>query len=470
MHRRLHLWFASLIASWLSLSTALLSEGPARPLAALELQNGDALVFLGDSITHQRLYTQYVEDYFYTRMPHLRLRLHNAGVGGARVWDALQRFDQDVAAYRPKYVTILLGMNDGSYQPFNQAVFDAYRQDMTTLLERIRALGATPIPMTPTMFDARADRAKEKNTRPPESTLLYNSVLAYYGTWLRDVATEQGLGFVDMWGPLNSITFEQRKTEPAFTLIRDAVHPGPDGQIIMAAAIIHDLGLPRQVSNIVISLPAEGRPRVRAANGEVSDLTVTDDGLAFTFTAKALPWVVPEEARLGARLCRLGHRLGKEGLEIHGLRPGQYVLSIDDVEVGRYSSEALERHIELQENEKTPQFQQALAVALLNKQRNEGPIGKLRGEWAQFQQYARARRTVSEQPGNEQAAKQLAALEEKIAGIDERVAQHNAEAQAIEDQIFQQNQPKPRRYVLKRVETPAARSAQRRPASSAATN
>jgi lysophospholipase L1-like esterase len=464
MHRRLHLCFATLTVSWLALSTALLGEGPARPLPALELQDGDGIVFLGDSITHQRLYTQYVEDYFYTRLPHLRLRLHNAGVGGARAWDALQRFDPDVAAYQPKYVTILLGMNDGTYQPFNQAVFDTYRQDMTALLERIRALGATPIPMTPTMFDARADRAKEKNTRPPESTLLYNSVLAYYGTWLRDVATEQGLGFVDMWGPLNNITLEQRKTDPAFTLIRDAVHPGPDGQVVMAAAIINDLGLPRQVSKVVISLPAAGQPRVRAANGTLSDLTVTDDGLAFTFTAQALPWVVPEEARLGARLCRLGHRLGKEGLEIHGLHPGQYALFIDDVEVGRYSSEALERHIELQENDKTPQFQQALEVALLNKQRNEGPIGKLRSEWSQFQQYARTRRTVSEQPGNEQAAKQLAALEDKISGIEERVARHNAEAKAIEDQIFQKNQPQPRRYVLKRVETPATRPAQRRPA------
>ncbi len=470
MHRRLHLCLATLIVSWFALSPALRGEGPARPLPALELQNGDGIVFLGDSITHQRLYTQYVEDYFYTRMPHLRLRLHNAGVGGARAWDALQRFDADVAAYQPKYVTILLGMNDGTYQPFQPEIFDTYRRDMTTLLERIRAIGATAIPMTPTMFDARADRAREKNPRPAEATLLYNSVLAYYGTWLRDVAVEQGLGFVDMWGPLNNITLEQRKTDPAFTLIRDAVHPGPDGQLIMAAAIINDLGLPRQVSNIAISLSPEGKPRVRAAGGEVTDLSATDDGLAFTFTAKALPWVVPEEARLGAKLCRLGHRLGKEGLEIHGLRPGQYALFIDDVEVGRYSSEALERHIELQENDKTPQFQQALQVALLNKQRNEGPIGKLRGEWSQFQQYARARRTVSEQPGNEQAAKQLAALEEKIAGIEERVARHNAEAKAIEDQIFEKNQPQPRRYVLKRVETPTTRPAQRRPAAAAPAN
>src|SRR5688500_5067517 len=31
----------------------------------IQLKDGDTFVFLGDSITHQCLYTQYVEDYFY---------------------------------------------------------------------------------------------------------------------------------------------------------------------------------------------------------------------------------------------------------------------------------------------------------------------------------------------------------------------------------------------------------------------
>ena len=88
-------------------------EELAAPLAKLQLADGDTLVFLGDSITHQCLYTQYVEDYFYTRLPKARIRFHNSGVGGDRAIDALNRFDRDVAFYKPKYVTVLLGMNDG---------------------------------------------------------------------------------------------------------------------------------------------------------------------------------------------------------------------------------------------------------------------------------------------------------------------------------------------------------------------
>ena len=456
-----------LLAATIVAGSARAADAPAKPLEKLELKDGDSLVFLGDSITHQRLYTQYVEDYFYTRMPKIRLKLHNAGVGGARAWDALQRFDADVAAYKPKYVTILLGMNDGTYQPYNDAIFQTYRQDMTELLTRLTSIGATPILMTPTMFDARADRAKPNNMRPADSSALYNSVLAYFGTWLREVAVENGWGFVDMWGPLNTITLEQRKTDPAFTLIKDAVHPGPDGQVVMATAIINDLGVPRQVSNINLTLPAgEGKPQARATGGKVSDLQVTPEGVSFTFEAESLPWVLPEDARLGAKLTRLGHRLGKESLEVHGLPAGQYALIIDGVEVGRYASAALERHVELQENDKTPQFQQALKVAMLNKQRNEGPISKLRGEWSKFQQFARTRRSAAEQPNNEMVQKQLATLTEQVQGIDERVAQHNAEAKAIEDQIFQINQPPARKYELRKVaDAPQARQA--RPAAGA---
>ena len=57
----------------------------------IDLKDGDTLVFLGDSITHQCLYTQYVEDYFYTRYPKTRIHFHNAGVGGDRASDALTR-------------------------------------------------------------------------------------------------------------------------------------------------------------------------------------------------------------------------------------------------------------------------------------------------------------------------------------------------------------------------------------------
>ena len=152
--------------------SAVFADDLPKPLSRMELKDGDAIVFLGDSITHQCLYTQYLENFFYTRYPTKRFRFHNAGVGGAKAWDALQRFDKDVAAYKPKYVTVLLGMNDGRYQPFDKQTFETYRKDMQAVIAAIKKTGATPILMTPTMFDSRAHRVRKNSRRKRNEDML----------------------------------------------------------------------------------------------------------------------------------------------------------------------------------------------------------------------------------------------------------------------------------------------------------
>src|SRR5277367_1150747 len=50
------------------------------------LHDGDTVVFYGDSITAQRLYTKFVEDFVLTRYPTMHVRFVNAGVGGDTVY------------------------------------------------------------------------------------------------------------------------------------------------------------------------------------------------------------------------------------------------------------------------------------------------------------------------------------------------------------------------------------------------
>lgn len=452
MRNRLRIAMIILFAAAVTVPVAVGAAEWKAPLASMDLQDGDGVVFLGDSITHQCLYTQYVEDYFYTRMPHRRLRLHNAGVGGAQAWDALERFDRDVAAYKPKYVTVLLGMNDGHYQPFDQATFDRYHQDMTELIGRIQAAGAAPILMTPTMFDSRAARLRDRDHKQSPAKLeLYNSVLAYYGTWLQEVALDSGYGWIDMFHPLNQLTLQQRKTQPEFTMIPDSVHPSPPGQVVMACSMVGDMRLPRQVSSIRIIVRKNGKARPVVKGGKLSDLTMMEDAMQFTWLADSLPWVLPEEARPGVKLARLGQRFGNELLSVYGLPAGKYRLTIDDTVVGSYWAAALARGIHLQSNTKTPQYGQALEVAQLNKKRNEGPVRALRNEWSIFQQYSRAAASLAKNPDSEELQKRVATVAKKLEGREQRIAKHEQDARQIEDQIFQQNQPKPRRYSLRRV-------------------
>jgi hypothetical protein len=57
----------------------------AAPPANFYLHDGDRVVFYGDSITDQRLYTTFVETYVITRFPQLKVSFVHSGVGGDRV-------------------------------------------------------------------------------------------------------------------------------------------------------------------------------------------------------------------------------------------------------------------------------------------------------------------------------------------------------------------------------------------------
>ena len=415
-----------------------------KPLVeSLDLKDGDTLVFLGDSITHQCLYTQYIEDFFYTRYPKVHIHFHNSGVGGDRAKDALTRFDEDVAAYKPKYVTILLGMNDGAYKDFDKAIFDTYQQDMSTLLDKIAGIGATAIPMTPTMLDARAKRLTGKTLEPRDT--YYNGVLALYGTWLREQAETRGLGFVDMWSPLNDLTIAARKKNPDFTMIPDGVHPAAPGQAVMAVAMLEDIVPRTQCTQIMIDEKA-GKLVPNANGGKISDFNGTDSGVSFTFAADKLPWVLPPDAADGYKLTHAGHHYSNEKVSVRGLKPGRYEFKIDGQLIGTYTAGQLGFGVELEENQKTPEYQQALKVALLNQQRNNDAYHPLRDQYRDLKGKRNALAKIGE--SDPQYAAKKAEFDQWYTGQKAKVAELLAKANDFEDQIYQANQPATHKYEI----------------------
>jgi lysophospholipase L1-like esterase len=427
--------------------------------APLELEDGDTIVFLGDSITHQCLYTQYLEDYFYTRFPDRRIRCHNAGVSGDRAGDALARFDEDVAAFEPQIVTVLLGMNDGKYEDYDAATFATYTEGMTKLLEKIAAIGAKAVVMSPTMFDhhqlARQMNNPEYRFRERSFDKNYNALLAYYGGWLRERSGERGLAFADLWGPMNESTFSERRREPDFTLVPDAIHPAPAGHLVMAYELLTQVPAGRDTVGGIVIHGAEG---VSGSEG-VTDLVVSPelDGVSFSHLATALPWVLPEQpwlgeqkwdaepgVAIGLRSTVAGHRRSNEQILITGLAPGRYELRIDDGVVGEFSHLELGFKVELQSNSLTPQYQQALAVAVLNRERNDQAMRPLRDQWGRV-------KGLRSKARNEGSSDETEPIAEELSKAKAEIQRLLALGREYENRIHVAAQPVARKYELVRL-------------------
>ncbi|MEI7774974.1 MAG: hypothetical protein WCK17_09370, partial [Verrucomicrobiota bacterium] len=60
--------------------------------AEFAFRDNDRVLFLGDSITEQKLYTTYIEAHAVTRFPKLKLAFANRGWGGDTAWMRMRSF------------------------------------------------------------------------------------------------------------------------------------------------------------------------------------------------------------------------------------------------------------------------------------------------------------------------------------------------------------------------------------------
>ena len=106
--------------------------------------------------------------------------------------------------------------------------------------------------------------------------------------------------------------------------------------------------------------------------------------------------------------------------------------------------------MELEGNDKTPQYQQALKVALLNKQRNDMAYHPLRDQYAQLKGKRRALAKAEAANDPQLDAKKA----EFTTGMPSRRRKSPscwARRRNSKTQIYASNQPQPRKYELSPV-------------------
>jgi len=361
--------------SALLLSLALVTAvAPARARAEgpFALKDGDRVVFYGDSITDQRLYTTFAETFVVTRFPKLRVDFVHSGWGGDRVSGGGggpidRRLDRDVIAYKPTVVTVMLGMNDASYRAFDAPIFDAYSKGYRHLVEKLRRdlPGVRLTLIRPSPYD--------DVTRPPGFEGGYNAVLIRYGDFVRDLAAEAGATVADLNTSVVEATSKANSSDPelAKKLNPDRVHPAPAGQLLMAAALLKAWNAPALVSSVTIDAKATGP--AQAEHATIQAFEAKDGALSWNQLDEALPFPINLDdaaTRLAVQSSSVIDDLDRQALRVANLGAAQYTLKVDGTEVGTFSKEALEKGVNLAAYA-TPMLAQAKQVHALTIQHNK---------------------------------------------------------------------------------------------------
>ncbi len=337
---------------------------------AFELHNGDTVVFYGDSITDQRLYTAFTETYVVTRFPALRGRFVHSGWGGDRVTGGGGgpidlRLHRDVFPFKPTVVTIMLGMNDGRYRAYDPAIFDVFANGYRHIVDSIEAAlpGVRITAIEPSPYD--------DVTRPPTFEGGYNATLKRYSQFVRELATRDHLEDADLNSPVVAMLEKAKAQDPALAqkILPDRVHPGPSGHLIMAEALLEAWHAPAIVARTVID--AQAATVTECANCAVSDVSHAGD-LTWMETDKSLPmpidWKDPAVS-LAMHSSDFVTALDEETLRVTGLASGRYTLKIDGGSVATFTAEQLAAGVNLADYD-TPMLRQAAEVHSLTVKHN----------------------------------------------------------------------------------------------------
>lgn len=301
---------------------------------AFFFKDGDKIVVMGDSITEQHLYSNYLEMWTVSRFPKWKLTFRNVGIGGDRSTGGNSRFKRDVLAHEATALTVDFGMNDGNYAPFNEKSFGAYMKGLQGIADQAKAANIRVAWITPQPCE-----------HGPE-TKGYNDTLEKFSEGVQEIAKKNDGLFVDQFHPYYAVIKKARSIKEKVTAMGgDAVHPGPAGQSVMAASILKGMSFPTLVSRVVID--AKANKVVDSANCDVKlNEKRPANAVAFSQLDHALPFF-PMEAKGILEWTPLLTDMNVYELKVAGLPEGNYSVSLGGKAIAEYSAKELEAGVNL---------------------------------------------------------------------------------------------------------------------------
>ncbi len=297
------------------------SAAPSAAQLWRELPDQASVVFLGDSITQQHLYTALIESYFERKQPRRALRFYNRGLRGDTAASARKRLHRDLTPLKPDLVLVALGMNDGGYRGYQRGLLQTFARELEGLVDAIQTQHrARVVLLTPTAVREEGPRLRD-----------YNRMLAAIAQVTRDLGASQGVPVIEVFAFFREGMARARDSNPPIELMLDAIHPGPAGHLLIAHQLLSALE-PAPVSR---HESWRLSPEDRKAGTVERALVHPMDGL-----------YLPPAMRPAAALVSWQQRCNSQVLKVEGIA-SRARLQIAGVSVGTYSVQQLNRGIDL---------------------------------------------------------------------------------------------------------------------------
>lgn len=315
---------------------------------------------IGDSITEQKLYSKYIECYLLACTGRSDIHVFQFGWSGERADGFAARAANDLAVFKPNVATTCYGMNDGSYQAFNDNIGSAYERNMRRVIAELKAAGVQKIALgSPGGVDP------DFFNRPTIKGDIYNDNLAHLRDIARKLAGEHGLAFVNvhdtMMDALPKAKAALGKGYGPFG--GDGFHPAAAGQLLMAAAFLKALGLDGEIGTITLDWGsgaatataghevAGGGAGSKAAGGKGTGVTLRSTKWPFCFDADPTN---SSSTRSILPFCRFNEELNRLTLRVKGFPSAKAAVQWG-AESKTFTREQLEKGVNLAaEFAKTP--------------------------------------------------------------------------------------------------------------------
>ncbi|MGH2563258.1 MAG: SGNH/GDSL hydrolase family protein, partial [Ginsengibacter sp.] len=306
-------------------------------------KDGDRVCFIGNSITMDGKFHNYIELFYITRFPGRQIKFYNCGISGDVASGILRRMDSDILVHQPTWSVVMVGMNDVNRSLYTkerqeesgikekqQSALNRYFKNVDSIVRLLTKAGSKVILQTPSIYDQTADL-------PSNNAVGVNNALKQCAEYIKELAAKYKLRVVDYWSIMNTVNAEVQKLNKKATIIgRDRVHPGVEGHFLMAGEFLKTQHVPEYVSDI--SIDVKKHKISKTLQSTISDIAYNPLSVSFTCAETSLPYPLLARDFNPDSLFSFTNEFNKEILQIKSLKKGNYTLAIDSALVGTYSN------------------------------------------------------------------------------------------------------------------------------------